>query len=434
MRKLIPLLTHREEPAREKATSLLSYYCVLYVIYSYSQYSSFLRSAEALQSSSSAEDSTVAYRSSLLYKHLADDSLVEQLKGIEKSVPRSHEKVVQSVWSLAFEVSETMQQLREQWRATQTTKAVVAVSAPKTPAKSPRSADAASSAAGGGGAVAPNSEVKVVDMQSALGLLRANSKTGLTRSNSRKLRRSGDEAPNGNPTGSSSSLLSTASGSPSTSDVTDTESSTPRLLGASPEDISRHVSGRVSPRASLQMARQHDLQYAGGALSSDKIAGKIKDLSNSWYEVQLLLKSSPANEQQWKELCSVVKNSKDLFPSVIHLANSVNTPVGSILRAILPFDENTSSNNQAAIGKKASESFGSLPSHLLSNSAVVSQLTQLRSLVVDFRRMIRVKIADEADMKQAMTAAQMLNKFVGDLELVAENRKQSVSEVVTLLV
>lgn len=129
----------------------------------------------------------------------------------------------------------------------------------------------------------------------------------------------------------------------------------------------------------------------------------------------------------------VVKNSKDLFPSVIHLANSVNTPVGSILRAILPFDENTSSNNQAAIGKKASESFGTLPFNLLNNSAVVSQLTQLRSLVVDFRRMIRVKIADEADMKQAMTAAQMLNKFVGDIELVAENRKLSVSEVVTLL-
>lgn len=122
-----------------------------------------------------------------------------------------------------------------------------------------------------------------------------------------------------------------------------------------------------------------------------------------------------------------------MFPTITQLAGSVSTPVGTILRAILPFDENTSSNNQAALGRNAAESFA-LPAHLLSSPGVVAQLSHLRSLVVDFRRMIRVKIADEADMKQAMVASQMLGRFVEDLECVAQARGLTVSEVATLLV
>ena len=120
-----------------------------------------------------------------------------------------------------------------------------------------------------------------------------------------------------------------------------------------------------------------------------------------------------------------------MFPSINKLANTLSTPVGVVLRAILPFDENTSSNNQAATAKNT-ESFG-LPSHLMNDSIIVEQLSHLRLLAVDFRRMIRVKIADEADMKQAMVASQMLHKFVQNMESVTLNTSKSISSVILSL-
>lgn len=99
-----------------------------------------------------------------------------------------------------------------------------------------------------------------------------------------------------------------------------------------------------------------------------------------------------------------------------------------MLRAILPFDENTSSNNQAATAKNT-ESFG-LPSHLINDKVIVEELSHLRMLAIDFRRMIRVKIADVADMKQAMVASEMLHKFVLNIESVTHSTSKTISSVI----
>lgn len=95
------------------------------------------------------------------------------------------------------------------------------------------------------------------------------------------------------------------------------------------------------------------------------------------------------------------------------MAATLSCPVGAVLRSVLPFDENTSSNDQSAIS--AGDSDGS-PSTLLLQSVgpvggalsprataeMDAELRRLRLQAVDIRRTVRVKMADEADMKQVL--------------------------------
>ncbi len=87
-----------------------------------------------------------------------------------------------------------------------------------------------------------------------------------------------------------------------------------------------------------------------------------------------------------------------------------------MLRSVLPFDEDTSSSDQAAISATKHGKIAALCGDAEAQAAVEPDLHLLRAQAVDFRRVVRVKMADEADLKQALVAARMLNKFVVDLE------------------
>lgn len=111
-----------------------------------------------------------------------------------------------------------------------------------------------------------------------------------------------------------------------------------------------------------------------------------------------------------RRLPQVVKESPQFFESLSSAASVLSCPVGAVLRAVLPFDEETSSNDQSAITDSNSTS----PSKLLlmqssqrrgdispqSLAKVEAELTRLRAQAVDIRRTVRVKMADEADLKQ----------------------------------
>jgi hypothetical protein len=89
----------------------------------------------------------------------------------------------------------------------------------------------------------------------------------------------------------------------------------------------------------------------------------------------------------------VVDRSADFFASLSTTATKYSIPIGRLLRIVLPFDESTSSGDQAAISDinvyDAADT--SIPPELLS---------KYRPFAVSLRSLIRVKMADEADLHQ----------------------------------
>jgi hypothetical protein len=88
----------------------------------------------------------------------------------------------------------------------------------------------------------------------------------------------------------------------------------------------------------------------------------------------------------------VVDRSADFFKSLSTTARKYSVPIGKLLRIVLPFDESTSSGDQAAISDiNAYDADARIPPELLS---------KYRPFAVSLRSLIRVKMADEADLQQ----------------------------------
>jgi hypothetical protein len=121
--------------------------------------------------------------------------------------------------------------------------------------------------------------------------------------------------------------------------------------------------------------------------------------------------------------------------SVVH-----SLPVGQLIRVILPFSEETNSADQADHQGNGNQ-FEDLRIFALSipdknnnnrknknrnheeeqenkeNSVlVINELISLRTSFISIRKLIRVKMADEADYKQAKNAMNQLEKFVEEVE------------------
>ena len=89
---------------------------------------------------------------------------------------------------------------------------------------------------------------------------------------------------------------------------------------------------------------------------------------------------------------------------------------GGLIRKLLPFDENTDSNDQSRLQVEDAQHQRVLMNvadeHGLSGAALLS----LRDQAVDVRALIRVKMADDADLKQAAMAVSVLGEFTQILD------------------
>lgn len=94
----------------------------------------------------------------------------------------------------------------------------------------------------------------------------------------------------------------------------------------------------------------------------------------------------------------MVDRSADFFKSITSTAAKYSVPIGKFLRILLPFDESTSSGDQAALSDINSFNVAdtSIPSELLA---------KYRPFAVSLRSLIRVKMADEADLLQVERCA-----------------------------
>lgn len=95
--------------------------------------------------------------------------------------------------------------------------------------------------------------------------------------------------------------------------------------------------------------------------------------------------------------------SADFFTSMRSIAQRENMAVGTLLGKVLPFTEETSSNDQSKVNREVA-----LADAMLN----IPEMLALRASAVDIRSMIRVKMADENDFKQVTINNVFLLLFV----------------------
>jgi hypothetical protein len=123
-----------------------------------------------------------------------------------------------------------------------------------------------------------------------------------------------------------------------------------------------------------------------------------------------MLRLVPSSETGWRQLVNGVKDAPSFFSHLTAAASKAGLPRGTLLRSVLPFDEDTSSNDQAlGNGGKA---INAAVNALLDSATLAS----LREQAVTLRRLIRVKMADDADLIQAQTASGMIKEFCSHIE------------------
>jgi hypothetical protein len=84
----------------------------------------------------------------------------------------------------------------------------------------------------------------------------------------------------------------------------------------------------------------------------------------------------------------VSRQSPAFFASMRSTAQRESMSVGALLGRVLPFTEETSSNDQSKVDKS------------IDSKCDIPEMKALRSSAIAIRSMIRVKMADENDFKQ----------------------------------
>merc|ERR1712232_995779 len=145
------------------------------------------------------------------------------------------------------------------------------------------------------------------------------------------------------------------------------------------------------------------------------VAGAHHELSMQWGQLQFLLSDGlEALNGQAAILDTQTKAQQSLeyLEQLDKYSQQLGMRKGQLSRLILPFDVETSSNDQASTA-------GQVPREL----AEVLPLDEAESLVasaINLRKLIRVKVADCRDVEQAREALRMLVVFLGDLRQAAD--------------
>lgn len=93
----------------------------------------------------------------------------------------------------------------------------------------------------------------------------------------------------------------------------------------------------------------------------------------------------------------IVTSAPKFFTQLYACAVQCHLTAGALLRIVLPFNEDTSSGDQADVDLRQS-----LPAEAAGLPLTPMEFHQLRSSAVLIRKTIRAKMADEADLKQVL--------------------------------
>eukprot|EP01083_Nonionella_stella_P238821 836614_1 len=131
-------------------------------------------------------------------------------------------------------------------------------------------------------------------------------------------------------------------------------------------------------------------------------------LSQKWFEITFLLRKEINTEESFMDTQKIANESLLFLAQLSETAQKLGILRGTLSRALLPFDLNTSVSDQA---------------HIVSNidgkKSVLCQMNihlqkQMQSQAISLRQCLRVKIADDADLDQCKTALLTIQSFCAD--------------------
>ena len=135
-------------------------------------------------------------------------------------------------------------------------------------------------------------------------------------------------------------------------------------------------------------------------------------LSSKWGEIMFLLRRPITNTSEFTTTWKQAVNGVCFLQELGETASELGVQQGTLSRWLLPFDNQTSLQDQAATAPP-------LGSSELDGLMSTAQRRRLVKAAVQLRSLIRVKIADNADLEQAKTSVEAIDLFFGNLKRVA---------------
>lgn len=137
----------------------------------------------------------------------------------------------------------------------------------------------------------------------------------------------------------------------------------------------------------------------------DVNAERFTRLSHKWGELMFLLRRPIQNAEDMKTTWQNAMKGVAFLQELNETAAELGVQPGTLSRWLLPYDNQTSLADQAATAPPlGSSDLDGLMSH--------PQRRRLVSEAVGLRSLIRVKIADNADLEQALASVQAIDKFM----------------------
>lgn len=195
---------------------------------------------------------------------------------------------------------------------------------------------------------------------------------------------------------------------------------TPRAAPSSPS------TGTQAGRSELEKSKLSQAPSPSSVSAGDTNSVE-NELSNSWYEVRMMLRVLPTTSSSWNNLVAVAQGCDVFVEDLTDAAHKVGVTRAMLLRAVLPFDESTSSNDQSKIASPDVKA-GSILSQLGPHEA-----DALREKAVGLRKAVRIKMADEADLRQAIAAADMLRTFCTKVDKLSSLTEETAVHIIKKL-
>ena len=153
-------------------------------------------------------------------------------------------------------------------------------------------------------------------------------------------------------------------------------------------------------------------------------AGELASLRQQWGYIEMLLRRPVATQSDLTKLAEGVRRGQHFTATLKRDAARLGMRRGALSRAVLRFDEQTSTLDQSNVAARRT-ALAPEAQALLSKGAMSSeQLSALTASATALRGFMRVKIADDADLDQAESALGDLDRFLSDLNDAARRNGQ----------
>lgn len=145
-------------------------------------------------------------------------------------------------------------------------------------------------------------------------------------------------------------------------------------------------------------------------------------LYQRYFELSFLLKAEMHSIEAFKYVDKTTNESLTFLSKLDKLASSLGILRGTLSRALLPFDTNTNVRDQANISDSDNKNIKEVL-----NGIDIETQNGMRSSAINMRQLVKIKIADDADLDQCKQALLTVKSFCSNLIQFCKNNKTDLS-------